>query len=53
MSQQEANAFSERVVEEVAEKVNDDPSLTVGPAQNAVLDDLGVPRYPECVDGEE
>jgi hypothetical protein len=53
MNQQEANAFSERVVEEVAEKVNDDPSLTVGPAQNAVLDDLGVPRYPECVGGEE
>jgi hypothetical protein len=53
MNQQEANAFSERVVDEVAEKVNDDPSLTVGPAQNAVLDDLGVPRYPECVGGEE
>jgi hypothetical protein len=52
-SQQEANAFSERVADGIVDKFKDDPSLTVGPAQNAVLDDLGVPRYPECVGGEE
>ena len=53
MSQQQANAFSERVADGIGDKFKDDPSLTVGPAQNAVLDDLGVPRYPECVAGDQ
>jgi len=48
MSQQEGSAFSERVADEMFEEMQDDPSLTTGPAQNKVLDGLGVPRYPNC-----
>jgi hypothetical protein len=36
-----------RVANEMADRIMEDPSLTAGPAQNQVLDDLGVPRYPE------
>jgi len=53
MSQQEGSALSERVANQMFEEMQDDPSLTAGPAQNAVLDDMGVPRYPECVGPEE
>ncbi len=48
MSQQEGAAFSEQVANEMMEDIEADPSMTVGPAQNAALDRLDVPRYPEC-----
>jgi hypothetical protein len=55
MSQQEANDFSNEVADGMADKFKEDPSLTAGPAENQALDDLGVPRYPECsgAGGEE
>ena len=48
MSQQEGAAFSEQVANEMMKDIEADPSMTVGPAQNAALDRLDVPRYPEC-----
>lgn len=48
MSQQEGAAFSKQVANEMMEDIEADPSVTVGPAQNAALDRLDVPRYPEC-----
>ncbi|MDQ3637978.1 MAG: hypothetical protein M3426_08290, partial [Actinomycetota bacterium] len=48
MSQQEGAAFSEQVANEMMEDIESDSSMTVGPAQNAALDRLDVPRYPEC-----
>ena len=48
MSQQEAAAFSERVAKETIEAMEDDPSLTVGSAEDAALDRLDVPRYQQC-----
>ncbi len=48
MSQQEGAAFSEQVANEMMADIEADPSMTVGPAQNAALDRLDVPRYPEC-----
>ena len=45
---QQANALSERVAERAGRKMQDDSSLSAGRAKNAALDDLGVPRYPEC-----
>ena len=53
MSQQEANDFAYQVAHQMFEQMQDDPSLTAGPAQNKVLDDLGVPRYSECKVGGE
>ena len=53
MSQEEANGFSTRVANEMADKMVDDPALTAEPAQNQVLDDEGVPRYSGCKDGEQ
>jgi hypothetical protein len=48
MSQREAAAFSERVEKETIEAMEDDPSLTVGSAEDAALDRLDVPRYQRC-----
>ena len=48
MSQQEFNAFYERVSDERIDKLEDDPTLNDAHAENMVLDDLGLPRYPEC-----
>ncbi len=48
MSQQEGAAFSEQVANKLMEDIEADPSMTAGPAQNAALDRLDVPRYPEC-----
>jgi hypothetical protein len=48
MSQQEAAAFSERVANEMIMAIEDDPSLTVGSAEDAALDRLDVPRYQQC-----
>jgi len=53
LSQQEGSAFSEKIANQMYEKMQDDPSLTAGPAENQVLDDLDVPRYPECKMGDE
>jgi hypothetical protein len=50
---QQASSLSERVVERAGRKMQADSSLSVGRAKNAALDDLGVPRYPECkIEGE-
>lgn len=48
MSRQEGSALLERVATQMFEEMQDDPSATLGPAENKALDDLGVPRYPEC-----
>ena len=53
MSPQEGDAFSERVAKRMAREMQEDPSLTAGPAQNAALDHFGVPRYAECKVGGE
>ena len=45
---EQARALSERVAERTARKMELEPSLGGGGAKNAALDDLGVPRYPEC-----
>ena len=50
---EQASALSERVAERAGRKVQADPSLSAGRAKNAALDDLGVPRYPECKMGGE
>jgi cytoskeletal protein RodZ len=50
---QRASALSERVAERTAKEMQADSSLSAGRAKNAALDDLGVPRYPECkMEGE-
>jgi hypothetical protein len=48
MSQQEAAAFSERVANEIIEDMEGDPSLTLGSAEDAALNQLDVPRYQQC-----
>jgi hypothetical protein len=45
---QQANALSERVADRTGRKMQTDSSLSAGRAKNAALEDLGVPRYPEC-----
>jgi hypothetical protein len=46
---QQASALSERVAERTGRRMQTtDSSLSAGRAKNAALDDLGVPRYPEC-----
>jgi hypothetical protein len=50
---QQASALSERVAERTGRKMQADSSLGAGRAKNAVLDDLGVSRYPECKVGGE
>jgi hypothetical protein len=50
---QQASSLSESVTERAGRKIQTDPSLGAGRSKNAALDDLGVPRYPECkVKGE-
>ena len=53
MTQQQASALSKRVANRRGKKMQDDPSLSAGRAENAALDDLAVPRYPECKVGGE
>jgi hypothetical protein len=53
LSVQQASALSERVAERTDRKMQTDSSLSAGRAKNAALDDLGVPRYPECKMGGE
>jgi hypothetical protein len=48
LSVQQASALSERVAVRTGRKMQADSSLSAGRAKNAALDDLGVPRYPEC-----
>ena len=48
MSQQELSAFIDQTADQAVNEMESDPSLTVGAAGNKVLDDLEVPRYPEC-----
>jgi hypothetical protein len=50
---EQASALSGRVAEGTGRKMQADPSLSAGHAKNAALDDLGVPRYPECKIGGE
>jgi predicted component of type VI protein secretion system len=50
---EQSSALSERVAERTGRNMQIDSSLGVGPAKNAALDDLGVPRYPECKMGEK
>jgi small-conductance mechanosensitive channel len=45
---QQASSLLERVAERMDKKMQTDSSLSAGRAKNAALDDLGVPRYPEC-----
>ena len=45
---EQASALSERVAERTDRRMQADSSLSAGRAKNAALDDLGVPRYPEC-----
>jgi hypothetical protein len=50
---EQASALSERVAERTGRRMQADSSLSAGRAKNAALDDLGVPRYPECkIEGE-
>ena len=50
---QQTSALSERVAERTGRKMQADTSLSAGSAENATLDELGVPRYPECkMEGE-
>ena len=48
LSVEQASALSERVAERTGRRMQADSSLSAGRAKNAALDDLGVPRYPEC-----
>ena len=50
---EQASALSERVAERTGRRMQADSSLSAGRAKNAALDDLGVPRYPECKIGGE
>jgi outer membrane biosynthesis protein TonB len=45
---EQASALSERVAERTGRRMQANSSLSAGRAKNAALDDLGVPRYPEC-----
>jgi cytoskeletal protein RodZ len=45
---QQASALSGRVAERTDTKMQAESSLSAAPAKNSALDDLGVPRYPEC-----
>lgn len=53
LSVQQASSLSERVADRTSREMQADASLTAGRAKNAALDDLGVPRYPECKIGGE
>jgi hypothetical protein len=48
MSQQESRDFVHRVADLTAQEMMADHSLSAGSALKKVLNDLGVPRYPEC-----
>jgi hypothetical protein len=48
MSQQEVSAFLDKTTQRSVKEMEDDPSLSAGVAGNRVLDDLDVPRYPQC-----
>lgn len=48
MSQQESIDFVHTVEKKAASEAMEERSQTVGSAVNRVLDELGVPRYPEC-----
>ena len=51
MSQQESTALGERVANRMMrmlKEMPEDTTLTVIHARSMALDDLGVPRYPEC-----
>ena len=45
---QQARSLSESASRRADRKMRADSSLSVGRAKNAALDDLGIPRYPEC-----
>lgn len=53
MSQQERIDFVDMVGKKAASEAMEDRSQTTGTAVNKVLDDLDVPRYPECKKGGE
>jgi hypothetical protein len=53
MSEQESRDFVHRVADLTAKEMMADHSLTAGSALKKVLDDRGVPRYPECETGGE
>jgi hypothetical protein len=53
MSQQESIDFVHTVEKKAASEAMEDRSQTTGTAVNKVLDDLDVPRYPECKKGGE
>jgi hypothetical protein len=53
MSQQEVRAFIDHTAEQSVKEMEDAPSLSGGAAGNKVLDDLAVPRYPQCAAGGE
>ena len=56
MSQQKASDFSERVADRMIrmlKEMQESTTLTVIHARSMALDDLGVPRYPECKTGSE
>ena len=48
MSEQELRTFINRTAEQSVREMENNPSLSAGAAGNEVLDDLDVPRYPEC-----
>ena len=48
MSQQEVSSFLDKTTQRSVKEMEDDPSLSAGVAGNRVLDDLDVPRYPQC-----
>jgi hypothetical protein len=53
MSKQERMDFVRRVADLAAQEMMEDHSLSAGSALKKVLNDLGVPRYPECKRGNE
>jgi hypothetical protein len=53
MSQQEVSAFIDQTTKQSVKEMEDNRSLSAGAAGNKVLDDLDVPRYPECKVGGE
>ncbi len=50
---EQAAALFERVAQRTGRRMQTDSSLSAGRAKNTALDDLGVPRYPECKMGGE
>jgi hypothetical protein len=48
MSQQELRTFINRTAEQSVKEMENNPSLSAGAAGNKVLDELDIPRYPEC-----